>query len=62
MMGNIWKDLDLMASYAVLSHVVPFVRAGGTSTVHLPVSRQLCPLCTNLQGLLPFVREHEKYL
>lgn len=55
MMENIWKDLELMASYAVLSHVVLFVRAVGTPTVHRPVSRRLCPLCTNLQGLPPFV-------
>lgn len=51
-----------MASYTVLSHVVPFVRAGGTPTVHQPASRWLHPLCTNLHGLPPFVREHEKYL
>lgn len=54
-MGNIKKDVDLMASYAVLSHAVPFYGAGGTPAAHRAVSRQPFPLCTNLQGLPPFV-------
>lgn len=50
--GGYLDDVDLMTSYSILSDVVPFLRAGGTPTVHRPVSRQLCLLCTNYRGFL----------